>query len=240
MRGEKSRLSLVGVGVLYLWIVLTGCSDLFGSDDDSEALHFDPPYGLTAEFQSDGSVLLSWAMDVSQSYEGFVIEKGPDDGDSFQEIDRVAKGVFSYGDNPGSGTHYYRVGALRPGQEPCYCEESAVVEIVDGDPVNTGILLEPPTWIQGAWEADDDPSFVFTFSSDNVVWEYSSTSVDFNAYNDSYADQGMYYEDNVVDADSYELLWYNAGSVQTTFRFDQIDASQLSYTDGTSTLTLIK
>ncbi|MFW5696116.1 MAG: hypothetical protein ACOCYB_13170, partial [Alkalispirochaeta sp.] len=111
------------------------------------------------------------------------------------------------------------------------------VEAIDE---GTAVLLEPPAWIQGTWTDQVTETYVYTFTTDNVVWEYSGTSVDCNNYNSSYSDQGSRYEDIIVDVDSYELHSYISDSLQTTYRFDQLDASSLTYTDGTSTLTFVK
>lgn len=227
MGRSRGALGLLCLGALLFTLILTGCEDTVGSAADGP---LGPPHNLTADVHKEGfTVLLFWNMDTGQTYDGFVIERDTGIG-SFEEIGTVGKTNLGYGDETDleAGTYHYRVGAVREGLETCYCESVKV------------IVLEAPDWIQGSWADQADSSFTYTFFANNVVWGYSGPTIDFNEYNLSYADVGAYFEDNVVDADSYELLWYKFGILETTYSFDQVDASSLTYTDGTSTLTLVK
>lgn len=125
-------LGLLCVGLLLTALVLTGCSELIGSEDDQEgesAGELNPPYHLTAEVGTDGfTVLLTWNMDTAQEYDGFIVERGTASMTP-QEIAMVGKTTLSYGDNSelDPGTYIYRVGAMVTSSGIDYCESVSVV-----------------------------------------------------------------------------------------------------------------
>jgi hypothetical protein len=224
--------------------LLAGCPDWFGGDGDWGGQgELDPPYDLVATIESDGSISLSWNMDDGQEYDGFIVERR-DDSTNFEEIATVGAGNTGYWDvatlSAGT-TYYYRVGAYRDGEEPCWCNEVSVEIAGSGGTDGSSITLAPPDWIQGTWTDEGSGSVSYSFSADNVVFESTyGSSIDFNQYNSQYADSGAYYDDEIVSSTRYEVHWYSSGSVNTTYSFEQITTSSLTYHDGTSTLTLVK
>ncbi len=137
MKQRHWLLILLCAGLLLSTLSLTGCSDLFGSEDDSSqsedasSPELDPPYHLSAEVNKDGfTVLLSWNMDTSQEYELFTVERGTPSMTP-QEIGVVGRTTLAYGDEStlAAGTYIYRVGAVE-GSEIVYCE-SVTIEITD-------------------------------------------------------------------------------------------------------------
>lgn len=138
MKRWQRLIALLCVGVLLCALILTGCSDLFGSDDDEsddggsdEPVAVDPPYHLTAEANKDGfQVLLTWNMDTGQEYDGFVVERGTASMNP-QPIGNVGPATFAYGDNSSlpAGTYVYRVGAVQNPSTVTYCDSSVSVVI---------------------------------------------------------------------------------------------------------------
>jgi hypothetical protein len=209
--------------------LLAGCSDWFGGDgdwDNDELPELRPPYDLTVTLGSDDSVLLEWKMDNTQEFDGFIADRRTDDTDH-EEVGNIGAGSNNFTDyselSPAT-TYYYRVGAYRHDQEPCWCDEVSIeIPGVDPEP------LAPPAWIQGTWS---DGTNTWSFSGDNVVFNGPDGDVDFKVENQNLADLGAtdsYYYDETPSTGVYTLTSHMSGFDITTYRFVDSGSGTLNY-----------
>lgn len=228
------RLRVVSViAVLTGAAILAGCpADLMGTPE------LEPPWDLSAELLESGEVLLSWSMNTDQPYDGIIVERRSEDGNTAELAD-LEPGNMSYtdADQLDPGMYYYRVGQYRHGDEPCYCSETNVEISIEP------MALYPPDWLHGTWSDEFDYN-IFTFNADNVTATYMSNYMDYAQQNQQYAENGLedtYYFGEIPDSNTYVIQLMNAGSVAQTQRFAYVDVDTVEYTLNTmSPITLTK
>lgn len=99
-------------------ILITGCdrpTTAFEKNNPNDPLNenFIPPVrpGLSVSYTPDNTVILNWWVLQPEIIDGFLIEKGTDSGNFFNEIGRVGPDVTTFTDNSENrtGNELYRV-----------------------------------------------------------------------------------------------------------------------------------